>query len=86
VISTSLWYALGRDADDRLRRYVYDYMKIFGEDVARAGADSARCNGVDSLRATVDEIAAAGLDELWLVPTTVDPAELDRTRDALGLG
>jgi alkanesulfonate monooxygenase SsuD/methylene tetrahydromethanopterin reductase-like flavin-dependent oxidoreductase (luciferase family) len=85
VVSTSLWYALGYDADDRLRAYVYHYMKIFGDDVARAGAESARCHHADALRATVDEIAAAGLDELWLVPTTADPAELDRTRDALGL-
>lgn len=85
VISTSLWYALGPDAGDRLHRYVYDYMRIFGDDVARAGAESARCNSVDALRATVDEVAAAGLDELWLVPTTADPAELERTRDALGL-
>jgi hypothetical protein len=85
VVSTSLWYALGDDADDRLRAYVYDYMRIFGEDIARAAAESARCNSVDALRATVDEVAAAGLDELWLVPTTADPTELDRTRTALDL-
>lgn len=27
---------------------------------------------------------AAGVDEVFLVPTTADPAELDRTREALG--
>jgi alkanesulfonate monooxygenase SsuD/methylene tetrahydromethanopterin reductase-like flavin-dependent oxidoreductase (luciferase family) len=85
VISTSLWYALGPDAEDRLRGYVYDYMRIFGEDAARAGAVAARCHDADALRATVDEIAAAGLDELWLVPTTADPAELERTLAALQL-
>jgi alkanesulfonate monooxygenase SsuD/methylene tetrahydromethanopterin reductase-like flavin-dependent oxidoreductase (luciferase family) len=85
VISTSLWYALGDGADDRLRAYVHDYMRIFGEDVARASAESARCTTADALRATVDEVVTAGLDELWLVPTTADPTELDRTRTALDL-
>jgi alkanesulfonate monooxygenase SsuD/methylene tetrahydromethanopterin reductase-like flavin-dependent oxidoreductase (luciferase family) len=84
-ISTSLWYALGPGAHDRLRSYVYDYLVIFGEDAARDGAAAARCASAASLRDTVEEIAAAGLDELWLVPTTADPAELDRTRDALGV-
>lgn len=86
VVSTALWYALGDDADDRLRTYVYDYMRIFGEDVAGAVAATARCTSADSLRTAVAEIAAAGLDELWLVPTTADPAELARTLDALDLG
>jgi len=36
-------------------------------------------------RCAVDALAAAGCDELFLVPTTAEPAALDRTRDALGL-
>lgn len=35
-LSTSLWYALGDDAEERLRRYAYDYLKIFGEEIGRA--------------------------------------------------
>jgi alkanesulfonate monooxygenase SsuD/methylene tetrahydromethanopterin reductase-like flavin-dependent oxidoreductase (luciferase family) len=84
-LSTSIWYALGDDAEDRLRRYAYDYLKIFGEEAGQFGAQSVACYTPEALRRAVDSIRAAGADELFLVPTTVDPTELDRTRDALGL-
>lgn len=49
------------------------------------GAQSVACFTPDALRRAVDSIREAGADELFLVPTTADPAELDRTRDALGI-
>ena len=55
------------------------------QDAGRFGAQSVACFTPDALRRAVDDIRAAGADELFLVPTTVDPAELDRTRDALGI-
>ncbi len=84
-LSTSIWYALGDGAEDRLRAYAYDYLKIFGEDAGQFGAKSVACFTPDALRSAVDNIAAAGADELFLVPTTTDPDELARTRDALGI-
>jgi hypothetical protein len=84
-LSTSIWYALGGDGEHRLRRYAYDYLKIFGEEAGQFGAQSVACYTPDALRRAVDNVRAAGADELFLVPTTVDPAELDRTRDALGI-
>jgi alkanesulfonate monooxygenase SsuD/methylene tetrahydromethanopterin reductase-like flavin-dependent oxidoreductase (luciferase family) len=84
-LSSSVWYALGPGAEERLRAYAYDYLKIFGEDVARWSADNVACFTPESLRSAVDNARAAGADELFLVPTTADPKELDRTRDALGL-
>jgi alkanesulfonate monooxygenase SsuD/methylene tetrahydromethanopterin reductase-like flavin-dependent oxidoreductase (luciferase family) len=84
-LSTSIWYALGDGAEDRLRRYAYDYLKIFGEDAGRYGAASVACFTPEALRRAVDSIRSAGADEVFLVPTTADPAELDRTRDALGI-
>lgn len=83
--STSIWYALGDDAEDRLRRYAYDYLKIFGEEAGRFGAQSVACFTPEALRKAVDGIRAAGAHELFLVPTTADVSELDRTRDALGI-
>jgi DNA primase len=38
----------------------------------------------DALRRAVDDARAADVDELFLVPTTTDPAELDRTLEVLG--
>ena len=84
-LSSSIWYALGPDADDRLRAYAYDYMKVFGDDIAKWSADNVACTTPESLRTAIDNAREAGADEYFLVPTTADPAELDRTRDALGI-
>lgn len=84
-ISASLWYALGDGALDRVQGYAFDYLRIFGDDMARAMADGATIASPDALRAAVEALDTAGCDELFLVPTTADPAELARTRDALGV-
>jgi alkanesulfonate monooxygenase SsuD/methylene tetrahydromethanopterin reductase-like flavin-dependent oxidoreductase (luciferase family) len=84
-VSASLWYALGSGAGDRLRRYAHDYLRIFGDDLAAAMAGACAVSSPDALRAAVAAAADGGCDELFLVPTTVEVAELDRTREALGL-
>jgi alkanesulfonate monooxygenase SsuD/methylene tetrahydromethanopterin reductase-like flavin-dependent oxidoreductase (luciferase family) len=83
-VSASLWYALGPDADDRLREYAYAYTRIFGEGAAKAFAEAATCSTPAALQAAVDTAQSVGCDALFLVPTTADPTELDRTHDALG--
>ena len=84
-ISASLWYALGDDAQTRLRTYGYDYMRIFGEEVGTMMADMLATSTPESLRESVRILDDLGCDELFLVPTTADVNELDRTRDALGI-
>jgi alkanesulfonate monooxygenase SsuD/methylene tetrahydromethanopterin reductase-like flavin-dependent oxidoreductase (luciferase family) len=84
-ISASLWYALGAGAEKRLAGYCFDYMRIFDEGLARSMADAMTCHTPEALRAAVDTCAELGCDELFLVPTTTDLTELDRTRDALGI-
>jgi len=83
--STSLWYALGQEAKQQLGDYVYSYLKIFDKDYARATADSAPVHTPEALRQAIDTAREVGCDEFFLVPTTADPSELGRTRDALGL-
>ncbi|MGH7336805.1 MAG: LLM class flavin-dependent oxidoreductase, partial [Myxococcota bacterium] len=80
---TGFWYALGPGAEERLRSYVFDYLRLFGEKPARAMAERCRISSVERFRECTEAIAALGADELMLVPTTADPAELDRTADAL---
>jgi len=82
-LSSSIWYALGDDAEARLRGYAYDYLKIFGDDIGRGAASMATCFGADALRRTVVNAREAGADEFFLVPTTADPDELTRTLDVL---
>lgn len=84
-ISASLWYALGDDAHDRLHDYGYSYMKIFGEEVGTMMASMLSTSTPESLREAVSILDSLGCDELFLVPTTTDVTELDRTRDALGI-
>ena len=84
-VSASLWYALGDGATDRLQTYASDYLRIFGESVAEQAAAMVRCDTAAALREAVDLATAAGCDELFLVPTTADVTELDRTREALGI-
>jgi alkanesulfonate monooxygenase SsuD/methylene tetrahydromethanopterin reductase-like flavin-dependent oxidoreductase (luciferase family) len=83
-ISASLWYALGADAPDRLAGYCFDYMRVFGEDLARHLAGTVSCHSAEALREAVAALDELGCDELFLVPTTTDVDELDRTRAALG--
>jgi alkanesulfonate monooxygenase SsuD/methylene tetrahydromethanopterin reductase-like flavin-dependent oxidoreductase (luciferase family) len=83
--SSSLWYALGPDAKERLAAYIYDYMKIFDAGFARELAASAPVHTPAALRDAMAAARDAGCDEFFLVPTTADPAELDRTREALEL-
>jgi len=83
--SASLWYALGPDAKQQLGDYVFNYMKIFDEGFARQLAETAPVHSPAALREAMDAAREAGCDEFFLVPTTADPAELDRTREALGI-
>jgi len=46
-------------------------------------AERCRIFSAERFRECVEAIAALGADELMLVPTTADPAELDRAADAL---
>jgi alkanesulfonate monooxygenase SsuD/methylene tetrahydromethanopterin reductase-like flavin-dependent oxidoreductase (luciferase family) len=88
-LSSSIWYALpgpGRDdAEARLRDYAHTYMSIMGEGVGEWAASAVTCFTPDALRRAVDNAAEAGADEFFPVPTTSDPDELARTRDALGI-
>jgi alkanesulfonate monooxygenase SsuD/methylene tetrahydromethanopterin reductase-like flavin-dependent oxidoreductase (luciferase family) len=83
-LSSSIWYALGDDAETQLRSYAFDYLKIFGEEIAKGAASMATCAGADALRRSVASARDAGADEFLLVPTTADPDELQRTVDVLG--
>jgi alkanesulfonate monooxygenase SsuD/methylene tetrahydromethanopterin reductase-like flavin-dependent oxidoreductase (luciferase family) len=84
-ISASLWYALGPDADSRLHDYGYSYMKIFGEELAEVMAGMLATSTPEALRQAIRTLEDLGCDELFLVPSTADVTELDRTRDALGI-
>ena len=77
-LSTSSWFALGDDAQERLSDYAYEYLSSFGDRAARAMAALCRLSDAGALRDNVAALRETGCDELVLVPTTADAEELDR--------
>ncbi len=75
---TGFWYSLAGDADQRLKQYVYDYLKIAGDAVARLIADTMTCSTSDAVRRALDELQATGVDECFLVPATPELVEIER--------
>jgi alkanesulfonate monooxygenase SsuD/methylene tetrahydromethanopterin reductase-like flavin-dependent oxidoreductase (luciferase family) len=80
---SGFWYGLGPGAEERLKGYVHDYIRIGGERAANAMAGMQKIHSDDAFRAALDRLEAAGCDECFLVPSSVDPAELDRTSELL---
>ncbi len=82
-LTTSSWFALGDGAEDRLFGHAFDYLASFGEHAARAMAGLCRLSGASALRHTLAALRETGCDEVVLVPTTSDAAEIDRLLAAL---
>jgi hypothetical protein len=74
---TSLWFSLGDDAEARHRRYVEEYLAI-DPALGPLLVDAASVRSADALLVALGNAEAAGFDEVVLVPTTADEAELDR--------
>ena len=75
-ISTSFWYSLEDDADAVLRDYAYRYLSVFGHESAEMMATMCTGAGLDAVAESLAKLEAAGCDEVYLVPTTVDPTHL----------
>lgn len=80
---TGFWFALGPEPREQLDRYAHRYLNFLGEPVARAVAPTLTVTSAAALRDAARRIADLGADELCLVPTTLDPDELDRVADAV---
>jgi alkanesulfonate monooxygenase SsuD/methylene tetrahydromethanopterin reductase-like flavin-dependent oxidoreductase (luciferase family) len=76
-VMTSWWFALGADPLPQLHDYARHYLGVFGAGLADALARSCTAAGPDAVRAAVEAAAAAGYDEIQLVPTSTDLAQLD---------
>jgi uroporphyrinogen-III synthase len=82
-LATSTWFALGPGAEERLHAYAFNYLSNFGERTAGSLAELCRLSDPGVLRETITAITETGCDELILVPTTADIAEIDRLLNAL---
>jgi alkanesulfonate monooxygenase SsuD/methylene tetrahydromethanopterin reductase-like flavin-dependent oxidoreductase (luciferase family) len=84
-LATGFWFALGPDGRAQMDEYVSRYLAFMGPDAVRAIAPTVRCVDAATLRDATREMEDLGCDELVLVPTTLDPDEIDRVVDALRL-
>jgi alkanesulfonate monooxygenase SsuD/methylene tetrahydromethanopterin reductase-like flavin-dependent oxidoreductase (luciferase family) len=81
---TSCWYALGDGARAQMDDYVARYLATFGPDLAAGMAPLCTTTSASALKDVIRQIADTGADELLLVPTTAEPAEVDRVADLIG--
>lgn len=78
------YFALGDRAEDDARDYLTDYYAWLGEDVANFIADSA-AKDAEAVQGAIKGFADAGCQELFLFPSSSDPAQVDLLADAAGL-
>lgn len=77
-LATGFWCCLTEDADARLKKYVYDYLKIAGDEIGKMIADTMYTSNEDAVRRALDGIEAEGCDECFLVPATAELVEVER--------
>lgn len=83
TLMSSWWIALGPAPEAQLRAYARHYLGIFGASLAASLADACTAAGPDAVRAAVEAAAEAGYDEIQLVPTSTDLAQLDQLTELL---
>jgi len=71
------WYSLAPNADEKLKDYVYKYIKTIGEGPARAMSRSVDRSSPDAVRASLDAFEELGVEECWLNSATAEVAEID---------
>ncbi len=71
------WFSLARDAQSRLKNYVYSYVRNFGDDLARQVAEAMTRHTPDAVTRCLVELDELGVDEIFLVPATADLREID---------
>jgi alkanesulfonate monooxygenase SsuD/methylene tetrahydromethanopterin reductase-like flavin-dependent oxidoreductase (luciferase family) len=88
-LATGFWFALpgrGGDPRDQIDAYVKRYLNFLGPGAAGRIAPTVSVTSAAALRDAAARLRDLGCDELVLVPTTLDPDEVNRVADVLGDG
>lgn len=81
---TSFWFALGPAARVQMDTYLRRYLNFLGAGVAEKLLPTVTCTSPGALRDALAGLRDLGTDEAILVPTTLDPDEIDRLADLVG--
>jgi len=71
------WCSLAPNAPQRLHDYVYKYVKVASEDLARAMAKMQTRSNPDAVREALDAYEELGVEEVMLNTATAELAEID---------
>lgn len=71
------WCSSVADADEKLKAYVYKYLKVIGEKPAKTIAGMCDRSTPDAITASLDAYEEAGVEECWLNTATAEMAEID---------
>jgi len=82
-LMNGFWYSLADDSAANLERYVVEYLRVAGESAARAVARTMVASNPDAILGAIDAMQEQGCDELFLVPATLEIAEVERMGELL---
>jgi alkanesulfonate monooxygenase SsuD/methylene tetrahydromethanopterin reductase-like flavin-dependent oxidoreductase (luciferase family) len=77
------WYSLANDGQARLQEYVFNYLKVMGENVGRGVANTMTRATPDAVRESLDAYSELGVDQIVLVPATADLQEVDASAELI---
>lgn len=80
---TGFWFALGGDADAQIASYLERYLAFMGAGAGTALAPSISARSPRALRDALLLCRDLGADEVMLVPTSSDPAEVERAAEVV---
>ncbi|MFK7976101.1 MAG: LLM class flavin-dependent oxidoreductase [Halioglobus sp.] len=82
VFYSSFWFALGETADKQIHTHLNRYLNWLDQDSRNAMIEVAGFRGSPvALKERLKAIADTGVDELLLIPTSIDPEEVDRVAE-----
>lgn len=83
-LNTALWFAIGDGADEQVATHLTRYFNWVEPAARDAMVEIAGFRGsAEAFRDLVTSIEDTGADELLLIPTSIDPSEVDKVADLL---
>lgn len=82
--NSAFWFALGDNANQQMQTHLTRYFNWLDPGSRDAMAKHAGFRGsVKDLKDRLKAFADTGMDELLLIPTSIDPEEVDRANEAI---
>ena len=77
------WCCSAPNADEKLKNYVFKYLKVIGEGPAKTIAGMCDRSTPDAITASLDAYEEAGVEECWLNTATAETSEIDALEEII---